>query len=300
VSTAEVIVTIDGVPRPAVVVDTDGDRTLVRFRDAGGYRQEWVPSSQALPVEAPGGRPPYLKLVGLGVLAAVGLLLVLYPGSDKPLSETGARPSTSATPTVTPTATAAPTATPTTAAVTAVQAVVLGDSFSAGKGNPDGTPTALELAAKALHWTATVQAAKGSGFTTSSASVASRLAAITTAPTVLVLQAGASDTAASPEALTTAAGAVLDTARRRFPTTRVVLVGPFAMEQPADGQLVRVDRTLAAVAKAHQVAYVDPITSGWITTANAGDLTASTGFYPNAQGHAYLAEQLEAALAKVS
>ena len=295
-STAEVIVTIDGVPRPAVVVDTDGDRTLVRFRDAGGYRQEWVPSSQALPVEAPAGRPPYLKLVGLVALAAVGLVLVLYPGSDNPLSETGARPTASATPTATATATAAPTTSP----VTGVQAVVLGDSFSAGKGNPAGTPTALELAAHALDWKTTLLVAKGSGFTTSGASVANRLAAITSAPTVLVLQAGASDTAASPEALTAAAGAVLDTVHRRFPTTRVVIVGPFAMEQPADGQLVRVDRTLSAVAKAHRVAYVDPIASGWITPANAGDLTASTGFYPNAQGHVYLAEQLQAALAKVS
>ena len=181
----------------------------------------------------------------------------------------------------------------------AVRAVVLGDSFSAGKGNPDGTPTALQLAARRLGWTAVLQVVKGSGFTTG-ASVGERVAALSTAPTVLVLQAGASDTAAGPEDLTAAAGTVLDAVRRRFPTTRVVVIGPFAMEQPADGQLVRVDRTLAAVAKAHHVAYVDPIASAWITAANAGNLTSSTGFYPNAQGHAFLAQQLERALATVS
>ena len=290
-STAEVIVTIDGVPRPAVVVATDGDRTRVRFRDAGGFREEWVRSDQALPVEDPSGRPPYLKLVGLVVLAAFGLLLVLYPGSDKRLSEVAPKSTASSTPTA-PTASAAP--------VVAVRALVLGDSFSAGKGNPARTPTALQLATRALHWTATLQVAPGSGFTTPAASVASRLAAVTAAPTVLVLQAGASDTAASPVQLTAAAGAVLDTVRRRFPSTRVVLVGPFAMEQPPDGQLVRVDRTLAAVAKAHMVAYVDPIAAGWITSANAGELTAATGYYPNPRGHAYLAELLQTALAKVS
>lgn len=284
--TAEVIVTVDGIPRPAVVVDSDGARTLVRFRDAGGWREEWVPSAQALPVEAPGGRPPYLKLVGMLALGAVGLLLVLYPGSDRRLAEVVA----------TPTPSAAPTATASAAPVATVTAVVLGDSFSTGKGNPDGTPTALQLATRALRWTTTLRAARGSGFTTANG-VAARLAAVAAAPTVLVIQAGASDTAARAEDLTRAVGAVLDTARRRFPETRVVLVGPVAMEQPADGQLVRVDRTLAAVARARGVAYVDPIAAGWITPANAGALTASTGFYPNAQGHAYLARRLRTALA---
>lgn len=294
-STAEVIVTIDGVPRPAVVVAVDGDRTRVRFRDAGGFREEWVPSSQALPVETPGGRPPYLKLGGLVALAAVGLVLVLYPGSDKRLSEVASTPAPSASVTPTP---SPPPSTATAAPAAVVRATVLGDSFSAGKGNPAGTPTALQLATRALRWSATVRSANSSGFTTRTASIASRLAAVPSAPTVLVLQAGASDTAASPAQLTAAAGAVLDTARRRFPSTRVILVGPVAMEQPADGQLVRVNRTLAAVAKARKVAYVDPIASGWITAANAGGLTSSTGFYPNAKGHVYLAERLAAALAR--
>ncbi len=299
-STLEVIVTIDGVPRPAVVVAVDGDRTQVRFRDAGGFREEWLPSSQVLSVEAPGSRPPYLKLVGLVVLAAVGLVLVLYPGSDKRLSDVAApQPTPTASPTPAPTATALPRATAPAAPAAVVRAAVLGDSFSAGKGNASGTLTALQLATRALRWTTTLQNVKGSGFTTLTNSVASRLATVPTAPTVLVLQAGASDTAASPAQLTSAAGAVLDTVRRRFPSTRVIVVGPVAMEQPADGQLVRVNRTLAAVAKARKVAFVDPIASGWITPANAGRLTSSTGFYPNAKGHAFLAERLEAALAKL-
>lgn len=275
--------TIDGIPRPATVVATDGDRTLVRFRDAGGFREEWVPSSQALLVESTRGRPSYLKLVGLVVVAAVGLLLVLYPGSDKPLSQT----------------TSTPTTTPTVAATVRprgpVTAVVLGDSFSAAKGNPEGTPSALALAARSLGWVPTVQATKGSGFTAGT-TLGTRVAALREAPTVLVLQAGASDTAASPDALTKAAGEVLDTVARRFPTTHVILVGPFAMEQPPDGQLKRVARTLAEVAAAHRVVFVDPISAGWITDLNAGGFTSASGFYPNAAGHAFLATRLKAAL----
>ncbi|MGZ6804478.1 MAG: hypothetical protein ACXVFU_15645, partial [Nocardioidaceae bacterium] len=78
--------------------------------------------------------------------------------------------------------------------------------------------------------------------------------------------------------------------------TRVVVVGPVAMEQPPDGQLVRVDGTLRAVATAHHVAYVDPIAQHWVSPAAAPSLTAPAGYYPNAAGHALLGKRLAAAL----
>jgi acyl-CoA thioesterase-1 len=292
VSPNEVVVTIDGRPRPAVVVDRDGDRTLVRFRDAGGHREEWVPTASVVAVESTTERPNRLKLVGLGVLALLGLALLLYPsGSDRRLGDAPVTPSPSSSATPTPTATAAPTGAP------VVHAVVVGDAFSAGKGSAPGTPTAVRLAAKALGWDASVLATPGSGFTTGGASAfGARLAALTSAPDVLVLQGGGSDTDATPEQLTAAAGAVLAQAAKRFPHTRVVLVGPVAMEQPPDGQLVRVDRTLRAVAARHKAAYLDPIALHWITAANAEGLTAVAGYYPNAAGHAYLGRQLAAAL----
>lgn len=287
----EVVVPVDGRPRPAVVVREEGDRTLVRFRDAGGYREQWVATTSVLAVEPGRERPHALRLVGLVLLAVVGLVLVLYPhGSDRRLSDSAPTPSPSPAGTPTPTPSPSPSAPP------AVRAVVLGDSLSAGKGSPPGTPTATRLAVKALGWDAQVLAVPGSGFTTGGTSFATRLAGLAAAPDVLVLQGGASDTDATPEQLTAAAGSLLDQLARRFPRTKVVLVGPVAMEQPPDGQLVRVDGTLRAVATAHHVGYVDPIAQHWISAAAAPSLTAPAGFYPDAAGHALIGRRLAAAL----
>jgi len=74
----EVVVTIDGIPRPAVVVATDGDRSRVRFRDAGSQREEWVATSSLVPVEVSRSRPPLLKLLGLGVVGVLGPTRMAY------------------------------------------------------------------------------------------------------------------------------------------------------------------------------------------------------------------------------
>lgn len=294
----EVVVTVDGVPRPAVVMDVDGERSRVRYRDAGGFTLTWVPTQELLEVEPGKDRPPILKLLALALVAIAGLFLLLHPGgSDTRLADL--------VPTPTPTtsaSSAAPAPSPSlTAAVPGpVKAVIFGDSFTSGKGNAAGTRTALQIAARQLRWQADIRAANGTGFTTGGSGgqpFGERVQQeVRTAPDVLVLQGGSSDTPATAAQLTAAANAVIDQVQRRFPSTRVVLVGPVAMEQPADGQLVRVSRVLAAVAKAQGVPFVDPIASGWITADNAPGYTAPTGYYPNTAGHAYLAGRLAAVL----
>jgi acyl-CoA thioesterase-1 len=304
VSQPEIVVTIDGRPRPAVVVDTDGDRTLVRFRDAGGHREQWVPSASVVPVEPSRERPPLLKLAGLLAVGAVGLSLVLYNGgSDTRLADLRPTPTPTAAPTTGPTAaaTGAPVATPSAgAAPKAFTAVLFGDSFLAGRGLAKGQPNAAQVAAKALGWAVDIRGGDGTGYTTGGTRggkpYAQRLAELRTAPDLLLLQGGASDTGATPEALTAAADQVVAAVQRRFPMTRIVLMGPVAMEQPADGQLVRVDGTLRAVAAAHKLSYLDPIAQHWVPTATAPSLTAATGFYPNAAGHRLLGAALAAAL----
>jgi len=280
VSQPEVVVQLDGLPRPATVVRRTEDQVLVRYRQAGGFEERWVPAAIVVEVE-PTTRRPWLKLVGLGVVGVLGLALLLWPGgSNKPLLQ--------ATPTPTPSASASPSPAP-----TVVTALLVGDSFAAGRGNPPGTPTALLLAARALGWRSQVLAQQGTGFTTRP-SYAERLARVSSAPDVLLLEGGASDTGATSAQLTAAATSVLRSLKERFPTAKVVLLGPVAMDQPPDPGLVRVGRTLAAAARANGVPYVDPLP--WITAANAQQYVSSTGFYPNAKGHAYLGAKLAAVL----
>lgn len=289
-SGTEVVVTVDGLPRPATVVDrhadADGERVLVRFRQGGGFEQRWVPAASVMPVEEGPARPPLAKLGGLGLVGVLGLTLLLWPGgSDKPLLSDA--PTPSPTPTVSVSATPSPDATP-----SVVTAVLFGDSFSAGRGVMPDTPTALEVAAARLGWQSVTRARAKTGFTTRPSYAVRLDAEVTTAPDVLLLQGGASDTGATPAALTRAVRTVLTTLRKRFPSTRLVLIGPFAMEQPVDQSLVRVNRVLRTVAKERGVAYIDPLAQHWITASNFEQYLSATGFYPDAEGHAFLGAKL--------
>ena len=297
----EVVITVDGRPRPAVVVAVEGDRTRVRYRDAGGWVEAWLPSAEVLAVEEGRSAPPWLKLAGLGVLGVVGLVLVLYPGGNDRLADVRATPTPSASaagsPTASPSATASPGPTASTAPTRPLTAVMFGDSFVSGRGNDPGTPTAVQVAAQRLGWKATVLGGDGTAYTTGGKRggqpYAVRLAReVRTAPDVLVLQGGASDTGATAEQLTEAATAVVRDLKRRFPRTKLVLLGPVGMEQPVDGQLVRVAGTLKAVARREKVPFVDPIALHWVTEANHAGYTSATGYYPNAAGHAYLGRRL--------
>jgi lysophospholipase L1-like esterase len=292
----EVVVTVDGLPRPATVLgrhsDVTGDRVLVRFRQAGGFEERWVPAADVLPVEEGPARPPLGKIIGLVLVGLLGLALLLYPsGSDRPLLTDEPTPSPTATasasPTPTLTATPSPSATP-----VGVSAVLFGDAFTAGRGVTPSTPTALEVAAKRLGWRAVTKARAKTGFTTHP-SYAERLALeVRSAPDVLLVQGGASDTGASAAELTRAVRATLAAVQQRFPGTRVVLMGPVAMEQPVDQSLVRVNTVLRAVAKERRVTYIDPIGLRWITKANYRQYLSATGFYPDADGHAYLGAKI--------
>ena len=287
-SEQEVVVSLDGLPRPASVVRRDGGQVLVRFRQGGDFEERWVPAADVLEVE-PTPRLPKAKVIGLGVLGVLGLVLVLWPGgSNKPLVSSDATPTPTASPSAVPTG-AAPSPLP-----SSTTALLFGDSFAAGRGSPSGTPTALEVAARALGWRSAVRAQQGTGFTTSP-SYGERLAReVTLAPDVLLLEGGASDTDASTEQLTRAAVSVVRSLRTRFPDTHIVLMGPVAMERPTDQGLVRVGRALKAVAAAEHVDYVDPLP--WITADNAQAYLSTGGFYPNAKGHAYLGARLATSL----
>ena len=95
----EVVVRVDGLPRPATLLERQGEQARVRFRHAGGYAERWVPAADLVEVER-AARPPYLKIVGLAVLALLGLVLLLWPGgSNRPL----VGPSPTPTPTLSPT-----------------------------------------------------------------------------------------------------------------------------------------------------------------------------------------------------
>ena len=93
----EVVVRVDGLPRPATLLERQGEQARVRFRHAGAYAERWVPATDLVEVED-ATRPPYLKIAGLAVLAVLGLVLLLWPGgSNRPLVGTTPTPTTTGT-----------------------------------------------------------------------------------------------------------------------------------------------------------------------------------------------------------
>ncbi len=91
--------TVDGAPRPGVVMEVDGERSRVRYRDAGGFAFAWVANRDLLEVDPGRDRPPVVKLVALVLVAAAGLFLLLYPsGSDTRLSDLVPTPSVTPSP----------------------------------------------------------------------------------------------------------------------------------------------------------------------------------------------------------
>ena len=284
-SGSEVVVTLDGLPRPAELLQRDGDQVLVRYRHAGGWQERWVPATAVLEVEQSRTTPPPWKLVGLGVLGLLGLVLLLWPGgSNKPLLSDTPSPSPTPTATATPTPSASP-------RPTVVTALLLGDSLTAGRGNPPRTATALQVAARQLGWQTTTLAREGVGFTTTP-SLAALMLTSSASPRVVLVQAGAADTEVAAGQLRAAATATLQQARRRFPRAVVILVGPVAMGQPVDPSLVRVNTVLGAVAATQHVPYVNVIGSRWITAANTGRYVSAGSYYPDAEGHAFLGAHL--------
>lgn len=175
--------------------------------------------------------------------------------------------------------------------------VALGDSWAAGTGADTPADGFLELTARHFGWRLTVVpngAGTGYGNPASSGTYAQRLLLMLTDPAVrlVIMQGGINDRATSYEPGMMRAFAV---AAEKYPHAQTLVVGIAPPIEPVDPGYVRLNNTLAALARNRHDAFIDPITEGWLAGRTTGPLIHHTGpdeNHPTTSGHAVLARLL--------
>ncbi|WP_344832412.1 SGNH/GDSL hydrolase family protein [Actinocorallia longicatena] len=201
---------------------------------------------------------------------------------------------------------------PAQAVVRAPVVMMLGDSYTAGiKGVEPEATYAGDLARK-LGWQVIIGGYRGTGFL-SRGMIGKNFARLFTdqlswrpAPDMVMIVGGHNDaTRRNPmNGLNEAVYQLLNTVKGRWPTTKIVLVGPmWGGDAPQNAFLVR--DVMKSVADQMQVPFVDPLAEQWIS----GDVSRGTGnadlyirrdeTHPNEAGNAYFADKLVAALSRL-
>ncbi|MEU0566421.1 SGNH/GDSL hydrolase family protein [Nonomuraea sp. NPDC005983] len=178
--------------------------------------------------------------------------------------------------------------------------MVLGDSFTVGSGPVPPWRTYASEAARLLGWQPVLAGAGGTGYLnegragrTFQRSFEEELA-WRPAPDVLVVSGGHNDHRWSVLSVSRAARQLLRDARARWPSTRVIVVGPIWLDDaPAKAYAIR--DTLARVAEREGVAFLDPLRERWITGSRA-EVMLPDGVHPTFAGHLRLAHWLAAKL----
>ncbi|RFS81046.1 SGNH/GDSL hydrolase family protein [Actinomadura spongiicola] len=179
----------------------------------------------------------------------------------------------------------------------------LGDSYTVGDRGLDPEATFASATARLLGWQVVAAGRAGAGFVNKSAGAAylglfEGQLGWRPAPDLLIVSGGHNDWRVPAPQVAAAAHLVLDRAKRRWPGTHIVLMGPlWGSGEPTPGA-VAVRNALKHLAGQLAVPFVDPIGERWITgtrkarTGNAFRFIKRDGTHPTPAGHRYMATRL--------
>jgi lysophospholipase L1-like esterase len=180
----------------------------------------------------------------------------------------------------------------------------LGDSYTVGERGRPPEETYAAATSRLLDWQPVLAGRGGTGF------VAGRRIGQTfgtlfesqlgwrPAPALLVVSGGHNDHHFPPPQVAAAARDLLERAAKRWPSTRIVLVGPLWGNQSPPARALAVRDALRQVAGQAGVPFIDPIAERWITgdrrlgAGNAVRYISPDGTHPTPEGHRYLAARL--------
>jgi lysophospholipase L1-like esterase len=196
------------------------------------------------------------------------------------------------------------------ARVKAPVVMVLGDSYTAGL--PDMAPEQTYAAdtARRLKWQLIIAGHYGSGFVAPGrthqtfATLFNEQLAWRPAPDMIVVSGGHNDWPHSYDQVTTAARQLLTAIKRRWPSSRLVLMGPLWGSDPPPKSL-QVRDALQDVAGRLRVPFIDPLAEQWITgdihsgIGNAPAYIRRDGTHPTPVGNRYFADRLITDLRKL-
>jgi len=184
--------------------------------------------------------------------------------------------------------------------------LIVGDSYTTGRGSYDGTHGWAQDLVTARGWNGDIDGLPGTGYVaegrwaTSRTTYESRIRAHADLhPALVIVQGSQNDWSTDAATLTTAVERTLRTARDQWPEAVVVAVGPSAPEPRADST-AGISAAVAAGAGAAGVPYVDPLAGQWFTRMNSASYAAGDGEHLNDDGYLYLAGRIEDALQELA
>jgi len=185
--------------------------------------------------------------------------------------------------------------------------LIFGDSWTYGSAATDPTLGYAYLMAGLTGWTTTVDGVRGSGYLKpgiDGPDYGTRIAALDTDldPDLVIVQGSINDRRLPAAGYREAVDAAWDALAERYPSARIVILGPAPQVLPVETATDRIDRDLASLAAARGWWYISPVEEGWITTDRYAEII-DTGVgrdHPSDAGHRYLAARLSAAIEAIS
>ncbi|MGT2424802.1 SGNH/GDSL hydrolase family protein [Amnibacterium kyonggiense] len=174
---------------------------------------------------------------------------------------------------------------------------LLGDSWAAGL-HADPARALGQVAAEVLGMTAHVDAVSGTGYvnTAGHENYLQRARTASGAPRLVVVQGGSNDDHQALDEITANAEETYRVLRGRFPSARLLVLGPGPDPEPVTELQRTVDTTLAAAAHAVGMHYVSMLQRDWIPSRLADSVIDPDNHHPTVEGHAYLGTRLAASV----
>ncbi|SOC89008.1 Lysophospholipase L1 [Curtobacterium sp. 314Chir4.1] len=180
--------------------------------------------------------------------------------------------------------------------------LIVGDSYTTGRGSYDGTHGWAQDLVAERGWDATIDGVPGTGYVNTGATKSTRwnyLSRIERSdsidPALVIVQGSQNDWLVSADTLERRVERTLRTAKRQWPDAVVVAIGPSA-PQPLARTTTGISDAVAAGARAAGVTYVDALDGRWFTTTNSASYAARDGQHLNDAGYLYLAGRIDDAL----
>jgi acyl-CoA thioesterase-1 len=184
--------------------------------------------------------------------------------------------------------------------------LIVGDSYTTGRGSYDGTHGWAQDLVAERNWDATIDGVPGSGYVNTGATNSTRWNYISRiersaslTPELVIVQGSQNDWLVSAETLRTRVERTLRTAKRQWPDAVVVAIGPSA-PQPRAESTAGISAAVAAGAHAAGVPFIDPLDEQWFTRMNSASYAAGDGQHLNDDGYRYLAAKIEDALEELA
>ncbi|MCW2809736.1 MAG: lipolytic protein family, partial [Friedmanniella sp.] len=180
-------------------------------------------------------------------------------------------------------------------AASGVRALILGDSYTEGRGAVPLTEGYAYQVGARLGWDVTVSGVGGSGYLNPGPQLAgdyrTRLAAQPATPMdVVVLQGSSNDSKYPLEQLVPAVQATVAAVRARYPAARLLILGPVALYGQPIPAVAAVHDQLRAYALAHDITFIDPIEEAWFVRGESRVVANPENGHPSNVGHARIAD----------